>query len=203
MTLLTLCGFGLLVTCTYRANDPSICFSRDVLPIFINNCIGCHGGSGGYTFTSYEGIMKGVKKNHPRESAIYRVIKGNNPKMPPDGHRKLTEQQIFTIKAWISMGAQNTTTCGSCDTSLYAFAADVKPIFNLWCTGGCHTTGQPDGGFDLSNYNGIKSAGTSGKLVPAINHTSGAIPMPQGSSKIPDCDILKIQNWVNAGYPNN
>jgi hypothetical protein len=197
-----------LTTCTYRANDANVCFGRDILPIFVKNCGGCHGSSSGgkdheIDLTNYDGIMLRVVKHHPLRSDVYTSVNGNNPSMPPDGHKKLTSREVFMIKAWISMGAPNTTNCSQCDTSAYKFSADVQPIFNSWCTGACHTTSQPDGGFDLSNYNGIKACGQSGKLMNSINHTGATIAMPQGGSKLDVCDIQKIQNWVNAGYPGN
>lgn len=193
----------LLATCTYKANEPDICFSQDIQPIFSANCVKCHGASGGYNFATYEGILKGVVKNHPMRSPIYKAIKGNTPKMPPAPHKALTDAQISTIKAWISMGATNSSSCGSCDTSLYKFSAHVQPIFNLWCTGTCHTASSPDGGFNLSNHTGIKACGQSGMLMTSIKHSGGSIPMPSGGGKLSDCDIAKIQNWVTAGYPNN
>lgn len=198
-----------LSMCTYRANDPNICFERDILPIFVQNCGGCHGASGSFggehelDLTTYDGIMQRVVKHHPLLSDAYTSVKGNNPSMPPDGHKKLSAEQVYMIKAWISMGAPNSAGCSQCDTSAHKFSADIQPILGSWCTGACHTTSKPDGGFDLSNYSGVKACAQSGKLMNSINHTGSAIAMPQGGGKIPDCDIQKIQNWVNAGYPNN
>lgn len=200
-------AFG-LTTCTYRANDPNVCFERDILPIFVSNCGGCHGStSGGHdhelNLTTYDGIMQHVVKHHPLLSSVYTSVNGNDPSMPPEGHEKLTSHQVFMIKAWISMGAPNSSNCSQCDTSAHRFAADIQPIFNTWCTASCHTTSSPGGGFDLSNYSGIKSCGQSGKLMNSINHTGGAIAMPLGGGKVDACDIQKIQNWINTGYPNN
>jgi len=192
----------ILTTCTYRANDPDICFTDDVLPIFIANCAGCHGTSGGYTFTSYEGIIKGVVKHHPLRSDVYKAIRGNSPKMPPESHKKLTSEQVNIIKAWISMGAPNSSNCGVCDTSTYTFSAIIQPIMNTWCVN-CHSSTTPNGGYNFAGYSGVSVAAANGMLLGTIKHSPGYQPMPQGGAKISSCDIAKIENWVQAGYPNN
>ena len=195
----------LFETCNYRANDPNICFAENVLPVFVSNCAGCHGGGSGSNtrdYTNYDGIMRDVVAGHPLRSKAYTSVKGNNPSMPPASHNKLTSQQVFIIKAWISMGAPNSSNCSSCDTSKYKFAADIQPILNNWCVS-CHTSGNAGGGYDLSNYNGVNAGAVNGKLMGSIKHSAGYIPMPQNSPQLSACDIAKIQNWVNAGHPNN
>ncbi len=191
-----------LATCTYRSRDPNICFDEDVFPIFTANCIGCHGGSGGYKFTSYNDILKGVVKGHPLRSPIYKAIKGNTPKMPPASHKQLTSEQVSIIKTWISMGAPNSSNCGGCDTSQYKFSADIQPLMDTWCVQ-CHSATTPNGGFNLTNYNGVKNCAQSGMMMGSIKHSSGYLPMPQTLPKLSDCKIQQIQNWVDAGCPNN
>lgn len=183
--------------CTYKANDPDVCFTQDVLPIFVSNCGGCHG-----SFTTYEGLQEYIVKHHPLRSKIYRYVDGAHPKMPPDGRTKLTKEQLYTIKVWISKGAPNSSNCGSCDTSAYKFAADVQPIVNTWCVS-CHNTSSPGGGYNFTSYSGVAVAAGNGALLGSIKHQSGFSPMPQGGSQLSSCDISKIQNWVSAGYPNN
>ncbi|HXB39178.1 MAG TPA: c-type cytochrome [Bacteroidia bacterium] len=189
-------------TCTYRANDPNVCFAENILPIFVSNCAGCHGSGSGIDLTNYDGIMRGVVRHHPLRSKVYNYIKGSNPKMPPASHKQLTSEQVFTIKAWISMGAPNSSNCSGCDTSQYKFAANIQPILNNWCVA-CHTSGNAGGGHDLSNYTGVANCVGSGKFLGSIKHSPGYIPMPQNSPQLSPCDIIKIQNWVNAGYHNN
>jgi hypothetical protein len=36
-----------------------------------------------------------------------------------------------------------------------------------------------------------------------MNQTAGFKAMPQGGNKLDQCDINKIQKWVNAGALNN
>jgi hypothetical protein len=43
----------------------------------------------------------------------------------------------------------------------------------------------------------------NGKLVGAITHAAGFLPMPQSAPKLSDCNINKIKDWVNRGALNN
>jgi len=191
-------------TCKYDVYNPDICFQQNVLPIFVSKCSmsGCHNSvdkAEGYDLSNYEGIMKGVKANHPLLSDIYRVIKGANPSMPLNG--KLSEKEVTYIKLWIKMGAKNTTNCSACDTTNYTYTAVVKPIMTNWCVG-CHSSTNAGGGFDLSTYSGVTASVANNKLMGSIRQLAGHSPMPQGN-KLSDCDIKLIGKWVSAGYPNN
>jgi hypothetical protein len=42
-----------------------------------------------------------------------------------------------------------------------------------------------------------------GKLLRNIKHLPGSTPMPSGGTKLSDCKILKIENWIEQGIPNN
>jgi cytochrome c553 len=199
--------FIFLTTCTWKASDPSVCFSENILPIFVSKCSmsGCH--SAGSTrrgdFTTYEGIMTKVVAKHPLRSEMYKKIDGNNPSMPPRGSTPLTSQEIYLIKAWISMGALNPSNCITvCDTTSFKFTEDIQPIMNTWCVG-CHSTSSAGGGYDLSNYTGVVKAVTANRLMGTIKHSTGYSAMPQGGNQLSGCQISKVQNWINAGYPNN
>ena len=93
----------------------------------------------------------------------------------------------------------------NCDTANLSFSATVAPIFNTNCAAaaGCHKTGSNTGGYILDGYEGAKQAANSGRLIGAINWLPGHSQMPKGGSKLSDCDILKIETWVNRGTPNN
>ena len=194
-----------LTTCTERAMDPNVCFTENVLPIFVSKCSmsGCHDpGSRRGDFSNYGGIMKKVTAKHPLESSIYTKISGTNPSMPPQGNTQLTDQEKFNIKAWISMGALNQSNCAVCDTTSFKFSADIQPIMNSWCVG-CHSMTNAGGGYDLSNYSGIVNSISNNKVVGSIKHTSGYSAMPQNGNQLSGCQISKIQSWINEGFPNN
>jgi hypothetical protein len=190
-----------------------VCFNKNIKPIFISKCTssGCHSASVGNKkglddFTTYEGIMKKVKPYYPMLSDVYTQCRGNNPSMPPLGAQKLTVTELEYIKYWIHTGAKNEGDCGavaSCDTLNFTFSARVLPILNTWCIG-CHNAANSGGGYDLSNYAGVVSAITpDNRLIGSMNQLVGFSAMPQGSSKIDNCDISAIQRWINAGNPNN
>ena len=194
-----------LTTCTEKAYDPTVCFNENILPIFVSKCSmsGCHApGSRRGDFTTYEGIMRRVVAGHPLQSSMYTKIDGSNPSMPPRRYVQLTSQEIFMIKAWISMGALNQSNCTVCDTTSFKFSADIQPIMNSWCVG-CHSTSNAGGGADLSNYTGVVNSIANNKLLGTIKHSAGYNAMPQNGSQLSGCQISKIQSWVNAGHPND
>lgn len=70
-----------VTSCTHNANIdnlPLVCFERDVLPIFQNNCAisGCHNGTGesGLILNSYVPISHAVEPGKPYSSRIYNSI---------------------------------------------------------------------------------------------------------------------------------
>ncbi|MFL5764201.1 MAG: c-type cytochrome domain-containing protein [Bacteroidia bacterium] len=195
----------LLVTCRYDAYNPDICFQDNVLPIFVTKCgmTGCHNSvshAAGYDFTGYDGIMKGITPGHPYQSKIFNEIRGSHPSMPPD--QPLSQKEITYIKIWIKMGAKNSSGCSGCDTAAYTYSGRIRPLFDTWCVG-CHNTSGAGGGYDFSGYSGVVASITSGRLLGAVKHDPGFIPMPQGAPILSDCDISAVQKWINSGYPQN
>lgn len=191
---------------------PNICFSRDVLPIFISKCTtsGCHSANqsgnrrGVSDFTTYDGIMTRVKAYHPLLSDVYTKCTGSNPSMPKSPVSKLTSTELDYIKYWIHTGAKNSDCSTSvCDSSSANFSANVQPILNTWCVG-CHSSVLSSGGYDLSNYAGVKNAiSPNNRISGCINQLTGYYAMPQGGNKLDACSIGIIQKWINNGYLNN
>ena len=121
---------------------------------------------------------------------------------------------LFVFFVWMSSckheiinpgGADSTpdsTGTTNCDTTHFAFSANVKPIFNTYCTS-CHNTADAaiNGGVDLSNYN---------SAILHIDHVPGVIQwlpgspqMPQGGAKLSECNIKIILKWIADGAKNN
>lgn len=90
----------------------------------------------------------------------------------------------------------------TCDTSAVTYALTVQPVLQRSCTG-CHSAASPAGGVVLASYPEVKKHADNGRLVGAISHAAGYIPMPLGGGKLPDCDIAGITKWVQNGAPNN
>lgn len=192
-------------------SDTALCFTRDILPIFISNCAkaGCHDAatrSDGYQFTDYNSIIaKDFVAGNADQTELYeKITEDRSDKiMPPPPASPLTQEQKMLIRRWINEGAQNTTNCGTgCDTTKYAYNADILPMINKYCVG-CHSSSAAPKGIALDSYNGIVNAANTGQLLGAIRHETGYTAMPQGGSKLSDCEITIISKWINSGTPNN
>lgn len=93
---------------------------------------------------------------------------------------------------------------GGCDTTNVTFSAVIKPIVQANCAlSGCHTNASRAGGYSYESYAGLMEVVNNGRLLGAIRHESGYVPMPQNAPKLSDCDIEKIAHWVTIGAPNN
>jgi hypothetical protein len=92
---------------------------------------------------------------------------------------------------------------GTCDTNNVTYSATIASIIqsNGCLTPDCHGGNNPISGIRLTDYNSVKAMET--RLFGAINHSSGFVAMPQNSGKISQCEIDKVQAWINAGAPNN
>ncbi len=89
-----------------------------------------------------------------------------------------------------------------CDTTNITYLQSVWPVLQSNCTG-CHQGTAPSGNARLENYNDIVAVVENGKLMGTIRHESGFSPMPKGGNKLSDCDITKLEIWINKGYPEN
>lgn len=90
-----------------------------------------------------------------------------------------------------------------CDTTTSTYSLRVKPIIDSRCNA-CHSTNSNSSGILLDSYSALKAyAGPGGKLLPDIKQIPGTVfnAMPQGSSKLSDCNIAIIEAWINAGMP--
>ena len=90
-----------------------VSFANDVMPIFQNSCIGCHGGDqtrAGLDLKTYDSLMAGsvdgavVVPGDPGESWLVKL--SAEGKMPKRGD-KLTPEQIQILTDWVAAGALN------------------------------------------------------------------------------------------------
>ena len=209
LPLLLSAGIFLANACKneYVQQDP-VCFERDVYPIIASNCTqsGCHNAvdrEKGRDYSTYEGILRDVKKGNYRSSSLYQVMLTS---MPPKPYNKLSDDQLLVVATWIQEGASNDT-CSigtACDTTgTISYTTQVKPILENWCNS-CHGgTAQAGGGISLSAFNSVKNTATNGTLVGSIEHGSGYSAMPKNANKLSSCQIATIRKWVDNGAPNN
>jgi len=88
-----------------------ISFTADVLPIFQASCVSCHGQAGGLSLESHDSVLAGTEKGpviaggDPDASDLVLFIDGTKEPRMPKGADPLTEEQIVTVRSWISQGA--------------------------------------------------------------------------------------------------
>lgn len=90
-----------------------VSFSKDIMPIFQNTCVNCHGGektSKGLDMKTFASLMAGSQNGAilvPGDAANSKIIQSvESGKMPKRGP-KLTQDQIQLLVDWINSGAQN------------------------------------------------------------------------------------------------
>ena len=93
-----------------------------------------------------------------------------------------------------------------CDTTIIiSYRSDITNILQQNCYV-CHSADKyatNGGNRQLDMFSSLQKMVINGKLLKAINHTAGAVPMPYGGGKLSDCDIMKITAWVNRGARDN
>lgn len=88
----------------------------------------------------------------------------------------------------------------NCDTTNITWESKISDIFQVNCVQ-CHNS-------EL-NYNNIRhdtyaeelKVIQSGRLRGAVNHSSGFVPMPFNQNKLPACELLLLNLWLDNGAP--
>lgn len=197
-------------------NIPEICFEREVLPIFQNNCgiTGCHNGSGesNYNLTDYLGISHSVVSGKPYESPVYKAIiaKTGENRMPPD--KPLALESRIIIRLWIEQGA-GLTTCPDTTSQppVYVnpracFSRDILPVLVSSCAiPGCHDAATHQEGYIFAGYTTTLQAVSPGnpagsKLYSVITAPDGEDRMPPAPmSRLTSAQIDSIAAWIRYG----
>ncbi len=86
-----------------------------------------------------------------------------------------------------------------CDGSHPTYVANIKTIIEGNCnSSGCHNAGSSNG--DFTSFSGMNAVITNGKFRRQVLTDQ---TMPNGSTRLSQKNIDKIQCWVNDGYPEN
>ena len=85
---------------------------------------------------------------------------------------------------------------GVCDTSNVTYSTTISTMMTNYCTN-CHGGSSPSGGINLEGYNNMSIYAESS--LSAMKNGS----MPQGSSKLDDCTINKLDRSILNGSQNN
>jgi hypothetical protein len=219
--------FSWATSCTHVANIANldeVCFTGDVLPIFVNSCAisGCHDGGGGerMALNSYSSIMHNISPGNPEASKLYQVIvsKWGFNRMPPS--QPLSMANRTKIRVWIEQGA-NETTCtdtttappgGGTGTDYIAracFTRDILPVIVSRCAStGCHDAASHKEGYNYTTFANIRASVSPGnpassRIYKAITTASGENKMPP--SKSPQLTVAEkdsIRNWITYGALN-
>jgi cytochrome c553 len=83
-----------------------------------------------------------------------------------------------------------------CDTTAVKYSTTISSMMTNHCTN-CHGGANPSAGIKLESYSDLVTNGQA-SLAAMKNGT-----MPQGSSKLDDCNINKLAAWINQGSLNN
>lgn len=173
----------------------TLCFSRDILPIFNSNCAmaKCHDAithEEGFTLTSYSGIMKGIKAGSLNQSKLYREI--NENAMPPD--KALPDSLKARISTWIQQGAlNNDCPTNDCDTNNVTLQKTIKPLIAVQCLG-CHSGNNPSAGINFENDTQIEDFREI--IACAVMHGQDCKTMPPNNVNLTDCDKAKFRIWA-------
>ena len=106
---------GLLFnSCIEAADEVGPDYATDVAPLFTKYCAGCHNDTdfeGDFSLESFASLQEGTSDGpamlpgNAENSRIMRLIRGNEPKMPPDDEPQPTADEIAVLAAWIDAGA--------------------------------------------------------------------------------------------------
>src|SRR5438093_9397756 len=114
-------AFAAAVTVTSWAETKTVSFNRDIRPIFSDTCFQCHGPDeakrkSGVRFDQRESAVSKAKSGDlpivpgkPEDSEVMKRLTSNDPDElmpPPKLNKKLTPQQIETVRRWIAEGAE-------------------------------------------------------------------------------------------------
>lgn len=105
-----------MVELTKATGDETVRFSRDIAPIFVENCVGCHGAgqrpSGRLDINRFSAMLRGGESGPPvlpgkaEESLLIKKLLGTGGgQRMPLRKEPLSEEQMKLITTWISEGA--------------------------------------------------------------------------------------------------
>ncbi|MDP4289627.1 MAG: hypothetical protein Q8908_00945 [Bacteroidota bacterium] len=183
----------------------TVYFTNTIGPLILSSCAltQCHAaGAESPVLVTYANIRANVSPGNPNSSRLYTVLNstGENA-MPRSPVEPFTSAQKLLVSKWISQGAKNNSCADTtCDTTTVTYSGTVAPILTTNCTG-CHSSSGTSS-TKLDSYTGVKAAVTAGRIMGAIQHLTGYIAMPPGSS-LSACDIGKMKAWIYRGALNN
>jgi hypothetical protein len=94
-----------------------------------------------------------------------------------------------------------------CDTTQVQYSTFVAPLIAAQCLQ-CHSVAAGPimgNGLVFEGYAPLAQflQNASPIFLGSIKHQSGFSPMPKNTSRLPNCDLQKIELWIAQGFPNN
>lgn len=89
-----------------------------------------------------------------------------------------------------------------CMTSEMSYSADILPIIKTDCYT-CHSTAANFGNVILEGHEQLVNYVNDGSLLGVIKHQAGFSPMPKGGAQLLECEIEKVEAWIQDGALNN
>ncbi len=89
-----------------NCNTENVSFSQTIMPIFTNNCVGCHSGAGasaGIKLTNHTEIVAAIDGGR----LVGAISHQSGFSAMPQGAPKLSDCAISQIEAWIVLGKNN------------------------------------------------------------------------------------------------
>ena len=200
-------------------SDREKSFQEEILPIFEEHCLRCHGQElmmKELDLGSLSSVLKGsesgpvVVPGRAAESKLYRLIESGS--MPPDQEGVFPEAQRATVKAWIETGLASGPDEAAATQALNQH--DVIPILLRHCTT-CHGLRRQGNDLDLRSRASMIQGGESGPaLIPGKPEQSlmmemirsGKMPPKKrlfevGVTPVSDSDLKKLRQWILQGAP--
>lgn len=171
----------------------AVSFSRQVAPILVTSCGGCHvaGRKGGFQMASYEGLMRTgmVQRGQGQASRLVEVILTGDM---PRGGGKVSSQDVATLIAWIDAGAPcdapnpalpldavarggapaspppaaRATKAATLKPGEVSFATDVAPLLQEHCLK-CHGGDETEANLSMATLAALLKGGRTGAAVVA------------------------------------
>ena len=90
----------------------------------------------------------------------------------------------------------------TCSTDNMSYSEDILPIITTNCYQ-CHDAASNFGNVTIEGYESFIEYVNAGTIIGVITHSPGFPPMPSNMPKLLDCEIAKVQSWIEQGALNN
>lgn len=186
-----------------QATSGAVSFVKQVAPVLIRKCGGCHVGQakGGFSMSTFAALQKGSKEGgivvqagSSQGSRMVELIQSGDM---PRGGGKVSEAELALLCKWIDQGAKfdgpdaEASLSGLVAAELrnssemikvqeatgkedVLFARDVGPVIVAKCIN-CHGANNPKGRLSLISFNGMLNGGGTGPIIAPGNPTDSLL----------------------------